>query len=42
MWVMHRMLMTVRANWDGRDVAATAVVLVLVAALYLYFSFRVG
>ena len=32
----------VRASWDGRDVAATAVVLGLVAAMYLYFSFWVG
>ena len=32
----------VRASWDRRDVAATAVVLGLVAALYLYFSFWVG
>ena len=28
-----------RASWDGKDVAATALVLGLVAALYLYFSF---
>lgn len=33
---------TVRASWDRRDVAATAVVLGLVATLYLYFSFWVG
>ena len=32
----------VRASWDGKDVAATAVVLALVAALYLYFSFWIG
>jgi SSS family solute:Na+ symporter len=32
----------VRASWDGRDIAATAVVLSLVAALYLYFSFWIG
>jgi SSS family solute:Na+ symporter len=32
----------VRASWDGRDVAATVVVLALVAALYLYFSFWIG
>jgi SSS family solute:Na+ symporter len=32
----------VRASWDRRDVAATGVVLGLVAALYLYFSFWVG
>lgn len=32
----------VRASWDQKDVAATAVVLGLVAALYLYFSFWVG
>lgn len=31
----------VRASWDRRDVAATAVVLGLVAAVYLYFSFWV-
>jgi len=29
----------VRASWDGRDVAATVVVLGLVAAVYVYFSF---
>lgn len=29
----------VRASWDGRDVAATVVILGLVAAIYLYFSF---
>ncbi len=33
---------TVRASWDGKDVAATAVVLGLVAVLYVYFSFWVG
>jgi SSS family solute:Na+ symporter len=33
---------TVRASWDGRDVAATVVVLGLVLAIYLYFSFWVG
>ena len=32
----------VRASWDGRDVAATAVVLGLVAGIYLYFSFWIG
>ncbi len=32
----------VRASWDGRDVAATVVVLGLVAAVYLYFSFWVA
>jgi len=32
----------VRASWDGKDVAATVVVLALVAALYLYFSFWIG
>ncbi len=32
----------VRASWDARDVAATAVVLGLVAAVYLYFSFWLG
>jgi SSS family solute:Na+ symporter len=29
----------VRDSWDARDVLATAVVLGLVVALYLYFSF---
>jgi SSS family solute:Na+ symporter len=33
---------TVRASWDGKDVAATVVVLGLVAAMYVYFSFWVG
>ncbi len=32
----------IRASWSGRDVAATAVVLSLVAALYIYFSFWLG
>jgi len=32
----------VRASWGGKDVAATAVVLALVAGLYLYFSFWIG
>lgn len=32
----------VRASWDAKDVAATAVVLGLVAAIYVYFSFWVG
>jgi SSS family solute:Na+ symporter len=32
----------VRASWNAGDVAATAVVLGLVAAIYLYFSFWVG
>ena len=32
----------VRASWDARDVAATAVVLGLVASVYLYFSFWLG
>jgi len=32
----------VRASWDAKDVAATAVVLGLVAAVYVYFSFWVG
>jgi SSS family solute:Na+ symporter len=32
----------VRASWDARDVAATAVVLSLVLGMYLYFSFWVG
>ena len=32
----------VRASWDGRDVAATVVILGLVAAVYLYFSFWVS
>jgi SSS family solute:Na+ symporter len=31
-----------RASWDGKDVAATAVVLSLVIGLYLYFSFWIG
>jgi SSS family solute:Na+ symporter len=29
----------VRASWDGKDIAATAVVLGLVLMLYIYFSF---
>jgi SSS family solute:Na+ symporter len=29
----------VRASWDGRDVAATVIVLGLVVGIYLYFSF---
>ena len=32
----------VRESWDARDVVATAVVLGLVAAIYLYFSFWIG
>jgi SSS family solute:Na+ symporter len=32
----------IRASWDARDVAATAVVLGLVAAIYVYFSFWIG
>jgi SSS family solute:Na+ symporter len=32
----------VRASWDGKDVAATVVVLGAVAALYVYFSFWIG
>jgi SSS family solute:Na+ symporter len=32
----------VRASWDRKDVAATAVVLALVAGLYVYFSFWIG
>jgi SSS family solute:Na+ symporter len=32
----------VRASWDFRDVAATGVVLGLVALLYVYFSFWIG
>jgi hypothetical protein len=32
----------VRASWDYKDVVATAVVLALVATLYLYFSFWIG
>lgn len=32
----------VRASWDGKDVAATALVLALIAGLYLYFSFWIG
>jgi SSS family solute:Na+ symporter len=31
-----------RASWNGWDVAATAVVLGLVATMYIYFSFWVG
>jgi SSS family solute:Na+ symporter len=31
-----------RASWDGRDIAATVVVLGLVLGMYLYFSFWVG
>ncbi|HEY5665342.1 MAG TPA: sodium:solute symporter [Gammaproteobacteria bacterium] len=33
---------SVRASWDGKDVAATAIVLGLVTVLYVYFSFWVG
>jgi SSS family solute:Na+ symporter len=32
----------VRASWDGKDVAATVVVLGAVAALYVYFSFWIS
>ena len=32
----------VRASWDGKDIAATAVILGIVAAVYLYFSFWIG
>ena len=32
----------VRASWDARDVIATVVVLGLVAAIYIYFSFWLG
>jgi len=32
----------VRASWDGKDIAMTAVVLSLVAGLYLYFTFWLG
>ncbi|HMB73703.1 MAG TPA: sodium:solute symporter [Gammaproteobacteria bacterium] len=32
----------VRASWDGRDIAGTAVVLLLVATMYIYFSFWIG
>lgn len=32
----------VRASWDGKDIALTAVVLGLVAAMYIYFSFWLG
>jgi SSS family solute:Na+ symporter len=32
----------VRASWSARDIAATAVVLGLVLAIYLYFSFWIG
>jgi solute:Na+ symporter, SSS family len=33
---------TVRASWDRRDVVGTAIVLALVAAIYIYFSFWLG
>lgn len=33
---------SIRASWDGRDLAVTAVVLGLVAFLYIYFSFWIG
>jgi SSS family solute:Na+ symporter len=32
----------VRASWDRKDIALTAVVLGLVAAMYVYFSFWIG
>ena len=32
----------VRESWDARDVVATAIVLGLVAAIYVYFSFWIG
>ncbi len=32
----------VRASWDRKDIALTAVVLGLVAAMYIYFSFWLG
>jgi len=32
----------VRASWDGRDIATTVLVLGLVLAMYLYFSFWIG
>jgi SSS family solute:Na+ symporter len=32
----------IRASWDARDIAATAVILGLVLAMYLYFSFWLG
>jgi SSS family solute:Na+ symporter len=32
----------VRASWDSKDIAATVVVLGLVALLYIYFSFWIG
>jgi len=32
----------VRDSWDTRDIAATAVVLGLVAGIYIYFSFWIG
>ena len=32
----------VRASWDGKDIAATVVVLGLVATVYVYFSFWIG
>jgi SSS family solute:Na+ symporter len=33
---------SVRRSWNTTDVIATAVILSLVAALYLYFSFWIG
>ena len=32
----------VRASWDARDVVTTAIILGLVAAIYVYFSFWIG
>jgi len=32
----------IRASWNARDVAGTAVVLALVAGIYIYFSFWIG
>jgi SSS family solute:Na+ symporter len=32
----------VRASWDKKDVAGTVIVLALVAAIYIYFSFWLG
>jgi SSS family solute:Na+ symporter len=33
---------TVRASWDRKDVIGTAIVLALVASIYVYFSFWLG
>jgi SSS family solute:Na+ symporter len=32
----------IRASWDGKDIAATVIVLGLVATVYVYFSFWIG